>query len=191
MLYRFLCSLGRPLTWVLFRPRVRGREHVPADAGFVLCANHLSGFDTFALAYALPRRRLRSMGKPQLFRRPLLGSIVRALGAFPARSGDAPDGAVATAAGLAASGEVVLIFPEGARRRPDRVHTPRSGAARIATAAGVPLVPAALRGTEGWRRLQRWEVAFGEPIRLEAGADPQETTARLWEAVSELEATLV
>jgi 1-acyl-sn-glycerol-3-phosphate acyltransferase len=189
MLYRFVRSLAWPLARVLFRPRIHGREHVPRAGGFVLCANHLSGVDTFALAYALPRR-LRSMGKPQLFRRPLLGPVVRALGAFPARGGDAQDGAVATATRLAAGGEVVLIFPEGARRRPDRVHRPRTGAVRIAIAAGVPVVPVALRGTEGWRRLSRWEVMFGEPIRLEPDADPREATAHLWEAVSALEATL-
>jgi 1-acyl-sn-glycerol-3-phosphate acyltransferase len=131
------------------------------------------------------------MAKPELFQRRVLGWLLRNLGAF--RAG--PD-AAATAASLAREGHGVAVFPEGARRRPDRRHPPRTGAARAALEAGVPLVPAAIRGTEGARRLARWEIAFGPGVELADldGIAPQRAarvaTERLWAAIESLEERL-
>jgi 1-acyl-sn-glycerol-3-phosphate acyltransferase len=194
LLYRVLAVAGKPLAWLLFRPRVDGREHIP-ETGFVLASNHLSGFDSLALGYALYPRALRSMAKVQLFERPLLGPLVRSLGAFPARAGRDPGGAVAMSARLASDGHPVVVFPTGARRRTDREHRPRSGAARAALQGGVPLVPAAIRGTDGWRRLRRWHVSFGAAVRLDSlpaheGQAAREATRRVWEAIAGLETAL-
>ena len=190
--YRLAALATRPFVRLLFRVRVYGVENVPSG-GLVLSANHLSGWDVVALAYPLPSRWLRHMAKPQLFRRRFLGPLVRFLGAFPSRGGDGSS--VDVAARLARTGHAVVIMPEGARRRVGRVHEPHTGAARTALTAGVPLVPAALRGTDGVRRRARWEVAFGAPIALDdlddGHADAAEVaTARLWQAITELEAEL-
>lgn len=187
--YRLVSLVSLPLVRLLFRPRIRGVEHVPSG-GFVLSANHLSGFDIWALGYALPERWLRHMAKPQLFARPFVGRLVRMAGAFPAG-----EGAAEAAANLARAGHVVVVMPEGARRRPGRVHRPRTGAARAALGAGVPLVPSAIRGTDRARGRKRWEVAFGPAIATDdLGEDPHDATAvateRLWTAIRELEAGL-
>jgi 1-acyl-sn-glycerol-3-phosphate acyltransferase len=185
-----LAFAARGVVRLLFRPHVGGREHVP-HGGFILCSNHLSGFDLLALGYPLSRRWLRHMAKPQLFQQPLLGPLVRMMGAFPARSG-----AVEEAAELARQGYPVVIMPEGARRRPGDVYRPRTGAARAAMAAGVPVVPAAIRGTDRARRLGRWWIVFGPPISLDdlASREPhaaaQEGTDRIWSAIRTLEAAL-
>src|SRR5262249_42448037 len=141
ILYRVLVTLGRPLIRLVFQPDVRGREFVPGNGGFVVSPTHLSGFDALAVAYATARP-VRNMGKNELFRRPLLGPFVRSLGAFPARDERGLEGGVPAAAALAAGGSGVAIYPEGARRR-GRERRPRTGAARAALAAGVPLIPAA------------------------------------------------
>ena len=188
--YRALAFSARGIVHVLFRPRVVGLEHVP-HGGFVLSSNHLSGWDLVALGYPLSRRWLRHMAKPQLFAHRLLGPIVRTLGAFPAESG-----AVERAAELARLGYPVVIMPEGARRRPGDVYRPHTGAARVALAAGVPLVPAAVRGTDRAGSFARWSIAFARPIRLDdlAGREPheaaQQATDRLWSTIQELEAML-
>jgi 1-acyl-sn-glycerol-3-phosphate acyltransferase len=187
--YRVLAWLSRPIVAVIFRPRVTGREHLP-QGGFVLSANHLSAFDVVALGYPLSRRWLRHMAKQQLFSHRLLGRLVRLLGAFPAQGGES----VETAAALARAGYPVVIMPEGARRKPGHVYQPHTGAARAALAAHAPLVPAALRGTDNARRLQRWEISFGRPIPLDdlpvddPHAAAQVATARLWAAIVALEA---
>jgi len=79
-LYRLVVLLSRPLLRVCFRPRVSGIEHVPRSGGSVVAANHLSGFDIWAVAYSLSSRNLRNMAKNQLFRRRFLGPLVRWMG---------------------------------------------------------------------------------------------------------------
>ncbi len=194
LVYRATIRWTRPLVRLVFRPQVTGLQHVPAG-GFVLCANHLSGLDSPALAGPLGGRWVLHMAKPQLFARQPLAALVRRFGAFPARSATATGASVGTAAALAQAGFAVLIMPEGARRR-GRVLRPRTGAARVALDAGVPVVPAAIRGTDSWRRFERWRVAFGAPISFDdlAGLEPhlaaRAATERLWSEILRLEASL-
>jgi 1-acyl-sn-glycerol-3-phosphate acyltransferase len=195
-LYRLAAFLNRPLVRLLFRPRVTGTEHLPRKGGYVLAANHLSGWDIWAVAYRLYPRTVGNMGKNQLFRRRFLGPLVRSLGAFPARDEEGLAGGLRAAVALAQAGDVVVIFPTGARRRLDKEHRLRTGAARSALEAGVPLVPAAVCGTDRWRRLAGWQVAYGPPVRLDdlAGEEPvraaREGTRRLSEAIAALEQSL-
>ena len=187
----------------LYRLRAEGAENLPADGGYVLASNHLSNFDPWILAYPLwPRRRLRSMAKAELFN-PLLTPLLRASGAFPVKRDSADTDAFRTALEIVRDGEVLLVFPEGARRgkgrwkgkrrRRQRIQT---GAARIALSAGVPLVPAALIGTDRLTRLGPVRVAFGPPVRTDDldGASRREAaetvTERLMAAIRELEAGL-
>ena len=192
-----------PAMKAVYRLRAEGIENLPAEGGYVLASNHLSNFDPWVLAYPLwPRRRLRSMAKAELFN-PLLAPLLRASGAFPVRRGGSDRDAYRTAIEIVRSGEVLLVFPEGARRSKGRWKGKRrrqqqvqSGAARIALSAGGPLVPAALVGTDRLTRLGPLRVSFGSPIatsglegrpRHEAAAA---LTERLMTAIRELEADL-
>ena len=189
--FRVLAVICRPIVGRVFRLVFTGRELVPAG-GCVLCANHLSGFDPWALSVPLLPRQPRYMAKAELFRWPFR-SLLRAVGLFPVRRGGGDECAVAAAIRHATAGRIVLVFPEGARRR-NRVLRPRTGAARIALGAGVPLVPAAVRGTDSL--LTPWRVAFGAPVPLDdlASLPPElaveEATRRLWAAVAALELEL-
>jgi 1-acyl-sn-glycerol-3-phosphate acyltransferase len=177
---------------LLFRLRARGVENVPSEGGAVLAANHTSNLDPWPLGLPLfPRRWLRFMAKSELYWFPLR-YVLRAGGAFPVRRGESDTEAIETAVELAKGGEIVVMFPEGTRRRKGvrkkheaRAHT---GAARIARDAGVPLVPAAIRGTDRLSRLGPFRVVYGAPV--EVGEDTQETTERLMAAIESLEATL-
>ncbi|MEX2211767.1 MAG: lysophospholipid acyltransferase family protein [Gaiellaceae bacterium] len=176
----------------LFRLRWRGLEHVPREGGAVLAANHTSNFDPWPLGLPLfPRRFLRFMAKSELYWFPS-SLLLRAAGAFPVRRGEGDVEAIATAVELCREGHIVVMFPEGTRRRKGlrkkweaRAHT---GAARIAREAGVPLVPAAIKGTDRLVRLGPLRVVYGEPV--EATDDAQETTERLMAAIRRLEETL-
>jgi dTDP-4-amino-4,6-dideoxygalactose transaminase len=197
--YRVVAALARPTIRILFRPRVRGLDRIPTRGGFVLCSNQLSNLDGFALAQPLYPRQVQWMGKAELFRMPL-ASTLRRLGIFPVRRGEGDVQAVQTAVELARRGHPVGIFPEGTRRekgfrktRPSRPHT---GAARVALAAGVPLVPAAILGTERLTLLRRWRVAFGPPVPLDDldpgdRRAPREATRRLMVAIAGLEEELL
>jgi perosamine synthetase len=196
--YRVVAALSRPTIRILFRPRVHGLKRIPERGGFVLCSNQLSNLDGFALADPLYPRQVQWMGKAELFRRPI-GSTLRRLGIFPVRRGVGDIQAVRTAAELARRGHAVGIFPEGTRRekgvRKTRSPRPHTGAARVALAAGVPLVPAAVVGTERLTMLRRWRVAFGTPLPLDDlepddRRAPREATRRLMAAIAGLEEEL-
>jgi 1-acyl-sn-glycerol-3-phosphate acyltransferase len=185
---------------LLFRLRARGVEHVPRSGGAVLAANHLSNLDPWPLGLPLfPWRILRFMAKSELFWFPL-GPLLLRGGAFPVRRGEGDVHAIETAVELCRRGEIVVMFPEGTRREKGlrkkwraRAHT---GAARIALEAGVPLLPAAIAGTDRLSRLGPLRVVFGAPLELDdlRARDPreaaEEATERLMAEIHRLERTL-
>jgi 1-acyl-sn-glycerol-3-phosphate acyltransferase len=198
-LYLVAGSLSWPVVKGLYRLRARGLEHIP-EGGFVLAANHTSNFDPWPLGIPfLPKRQLRFMAKAELFN-PILAPILRAGGAFKVRRGEGDVEAMRTAAELARAGEIVVMFPEGTRRkkglRKKHEARPHTGAARIALTAGVPLVPAAIGGTDRLSRLGPLRVAYGEPIDvsdlegMEAKRAAAIATERLMKAIEDLKTTL-
>jgi 1-acyl-sn-glycerol-3-phosphate acyltransferase len=190
--YYLLGALSLPFVPVLYRLETRGLENLPAGGGYVLAANHTSNLDPWPLGMPLwPRRFLRFMAKSELYWWPLT-YLLNGAGAFPVRRGQADLEAIETGATLARSGHVVAMFPEGTRQRKGlrKRHEarPRTGAARIALDAGVPLVPAAIRGTDRLARLGRLKVAYGAPLPPEG--TPQELTVRLMTEIERLYETL-
>ena len=198
--YYLVAALSWPVLKTLFRHKANGIANVPRDGGFVVAANHLSNFDPWPLALAFfPRRFFRFMAKSELFWFPR-GAVITAGGGFRVRRGERDEEAMDTAVALAKEGHVVVMFPEGTRRKKGlrkkyeaRWHT---GAARIALEAGVPLVPAGITGTDRLARLGPLRVAYGRPIELDdlsnlSPADAaQVATDRLQEAIAELEHSL-
>ena len=198
--YLFAASLSLPVLKLLYRLEASGIENLPKEGGYVLAANHTSNLDPWPLGLPLfPKHQLHFMGKSELFN-PMLGPLLRAAGAFPVRRGERDAEAIETAVRLCKEGEVVAMFPEGTRRekglRKKFEHRPRSGSARIALAAGVPLVPAAIKGTDRLSRLAKVRVAYGAPVPVEdlAGLNLREAaetaTERLMERIYDLYARL-
>jgi len=139
------------------------------------------------------------MAKSELFN-PVIGPVIKAGGAFKVRRGEGDFAAIRTAIELVREGEIVVMFPEGTRRRKGlrkkhvaRAHT---GAARIALGAEAPLVPAAIAGTDRLSRLGPLRVAYGQPLDLSdlEGLDvktaAEAATDRLMERIEELHASL-
>jgi len=197
--YLLAGAISWPFVKVGYRLRARGVENLP-EGGFVLAANHTSNFDPWPLALPLfPRRQVRFMAKSELFN-PVLKPILVGGGAFPVRRGEADVDAIHRAVELVEDGQIVVMFPEGTRRKKGlrkkyeaRAHT---GTARIALTADVPLVPAAIKGTDRLTRLGPLRVAYGPAIPLddlrehEIAPAAREATDRLMTAIHELEASL-
>jgi 1-acyl-sn-glycerol-3-phosphate acyltransferase len=190
-LYVLIGLVSWPLIYGPFRLRARGRDHLP-EGGFVIAANHTSNLDPWPLGMPLwPDRQLRFMAKSELYWWPLK-YLLAAGGAFPVRRGQSDAEAIQTAVELCREGHIVAMFPEGTRRRKGLVKKhearPHTGAARIADEAGVPLVPAAIKGTDRVSRLGPLRVVYGAPV--EAAATHRETTERLMDEIERLCATL-
>ena len=168
---------------------VAGAEHVPDVGGAVLASNHVSYLDfTFCPLPVHPKKRLvRFMAKDSVFKHPVSGPLMRGMHHIPV---DREAGITAFDAAVNAlkSGEIVGVFPEATISRSFQLKEFKTGAARMAAAADVPLIPMALWGgqriyTKGHRRdLSRGKavtIAVGEPFRPEPGADPAAATQEL------------
>ncbi len=189
--YTVAAVVSQP-TRLIFRMHATGAERVPREGGFVLAANHTSNFDPWPLGMTLfPRRKLRFMAKSELYWFPM-SLFLKGVGAFPVRRASRDLEAVATAVRLCKEGEGVVLFPEGTRRAKGEPKTPlgraHTGSARIALAAGVPIVPAAITGTDRLGRLGPMRVAYGEPIPPEG--TPRELTGRMMAEIERLLGTL-
>jgi 1-acyl-sn-glycerol-3-phosphate acyltransferase len=163
---------------VYFRLRIEHAERIPAAGAAIVAPNHKSFWDSFFIA-AATHRKLRFMGKAELFKGPL-GRVLVRLGAFPVERGESDAEALETAREILRQGGLLALFPEGTRiRDPEALGSPRRGAARLALETGAPLVPAAITGTQSLfagplPKPRRVQVAFGEPIpvaELEATPD--------------------
>lgn len=172
MLYR----LGRWLFRVFFRVWLRwevsGSENVPPVGPLILAANHSSLLDPPLVGGAV-RRPVRFMAKDELFRPPLFGRVLRAMGAFPVRRGRPDRQAIKLALRILESGGVVGMFPEGTRGDGRVLLDPQGGAAMLALKSGAALVPMAIKGSgavmpKGARLPRRVKVSVvvGRPFRV-------------------------
>ncbi len=197
--YSVIAGLTWPLVRWVYRLEASGVENLP-DGGCVLACNHVSSFDPWPLGIPLwPKHGLRIMAKSELYWFPL-NKVIDGAGAFPVKRGQRDTVAIDTAIQLAREGNIVAMFPEGTRRKKGLVKKfearPRTGAARIALEAGVPLVPAAVSGTDRLLRLGKLRVVYGAPVEiddlrgLDAHDAAQQATDRLMERIYQLEASL-
>ena len=198
--YSFAAGLSWPVLRWLYRLRDEGTENLPTEGGYVLAANHTSNFDPWPLGLPIwPENFLRFMAKSELYWWPL-SRLIDAGGGFPVRRGERDVEAINKAVDLVRAGHVVAMFPHGTRQRKGLVkkYQPKAhtGAARIALEAGVPLVPAAIAGTDRLTRLGPLRVRYGKPIPLDdlKDEDPslaaREATDRLMAEIERLGANL-
>ena len=168
-LYRISEVICGTIFRAYFRQQVEGVESVPDSGAFVLAANHVSYLDPPVLGVACPRR-VHFMAKAELFDIPVLGLVIRQLGAFPVHRNGADRQAIRWALQLLDEGRVVGVFPEGTRSRSGKLLNPQGGAALLALKAGVPVVPAGIWGTgdvDGpfhFPKPVRIGVRFGKPL---------------------------
>lgn len=190
----------QPVVHVLTRLHVYGAERVPREGGLVVAANHFSWVDPPALGAACPRT-IYYMAKVEAHRVPGLGELMRSFGAFPVRRGESDRDAVRTMREIVRAGNALGMFVEGTRQRsgvPGRV---QPGAAMVAINEGVPVVPAAIHGSQRWRlgNFAPVSVAWGTPMTFdglprggrgyrEASAEIERELRRLWEWLRDLHA---
>lgn len=184
-------------TAVDLRFDIRGSHHVPRSGGAVLASNHIGYLDfVFSGLTARPSGRLvRFMAKESVFRHRVSGPLMRAMKHIPV---DRAQGESAYRHALKAlrAGEIVGIFPEATISPSFTLGQFKSGAARLAAEAGVPLVPAALWGTQRlWtkgrardfsRRHLPVGIRVGEALRPGAEESVTALTERLRQRVQEL-----
>ncbi len=169
--YYFGAWLARTLCRLMGGYRVTGREHIPPRGGAIICSNHVSFLDPPVLGAGFTPRRTYFMAKQELFAIPVLGSLIRTVYAFPVDRGTTDREAIRHGIELLEAGELLVVFPEGGRSPDGAIQPGNIGPALMATRAGVPIVPAALKETDkimprgkGGLHRGRVQVDYGPPI---------------------------
>jgi putative phosphoserine phosphatase/1-acylglycerol-3-phosphate O-acyltransferase len=201
---KVLMTLLRPelLPWV--RLDIAGTEMLPRSGPAILVANHRSYLDPLALglAFAKVGRPVRFLGKREVFDAPVVGQVVRAMGGIRVDRSSGSEAPLVEAEAALAAGEMVAILPQGTIPRGPAFFEPelqgRWGAARLAAATKVPVVPLGLWGTEKvWPRSERvprlWNVLHPPTVRVRVGPavdlelrSPNADTRRIMAAISDL-----
>lgn len=151
--YRFLLNSATVLGIVLLRIRVHvsGIEKIPADAGVLFVENHRSNFDPIVTWYALKKWKMAFISKPENFRIPFFGRIIRKCCFLPIDR-ENPRNAIVTiqkAAALLEKGTLsVGVYPEGTRSKTRELLPFHNGVFKIAQKAGAPIVILCICGTE-------------------------------------------
>ena len=143
-----------PTLRLAFRPHVEGLEHIPATGGAIFAGNHLSVADELLLGTVVPRH-LAFWAKSEYFNGTGVKGgfskfVLTGLGAIPVEraGGRAALSAFDAAIPVLRAGDLVAVYPEGTRSPDGRLYRGRTGAARLAVAAGVPIIPVGVTGTD-------------------------------------------
>ncbi len=166
-----------PILRTLFRPWVEGADHVPTEGGAIFASNHLSFSDSIFLPLVVPRK-ITFLAKSDYFtgkgvKGRLTKGFMSGVGQVPIdRSGGAAsEAALRTAKRILAEGKLLGIYPEGTRSPDGRLYRGRTGIARMALEAGVPVIPVAMINTDVVQptgkkipKLGRVGVRIGKPM---------------------------
>lgn len=196
MLFSIIKFIAHPLFRVLFSVEHHGAENVPEDGAVIIAGNHPSYLDPILVGLPI-KRVIRFMAWDALFKVPLLGQVIKAMGAFPVdiRKGRG-EAAYLEARRVLSQGEALGIFPEGQRSEQAAMGELRTGVARLAIETGAAIVPVTIGGaTRAWPkwkllpRSARIIVRYHEPIRLseqerEANRDNREFQRQVMERVA-------
>ena len=146
--------------------RVFGGQNMPKTGPVIVACNHVSYFDPPVLGTASPRR-IQYMAKEELFRIPVLGPLISAVGAYPVDREGSATAAIKRSVEVLRAGGAIGIFPEGTRNLTGTAEV-HGGVALLASLGKAPVVPARLVGTAGAKRLAAIRVYFGAPLALPA-----------------------
>jgi 1-acyl-sn-glycerol-3-phosphate acyltransferase len=167
-------------TQIFTRMRIDGREHLPHSGAYVIAPVHRSYVDT-PITACVSTRRIRFMGKAELWKYRSVGWLIATLGAFPVHRGQADREALSRCVEILEAGEPLTLFPEGERKDGPLIHPLFDGAAYVAARARVPIVPIGIGGSARvmprhakFIRPAKVCVVIGEPIWV---IDPADTDA--------------
>jgi 1-acyl-sn-glycerol-3-phosphate acyltransferase len=154
------------LAWTAARLKAYGRERVPREGGVVLAMNHYSYMDPAVFGAACPRRIVYA-AKIEAHLLPGVGQLIRSHGTLSVRRGESDRDALRRMRETVRRNDLLGMFVEGTRQRSGVPGEAKPGAAMIAIHEGVPVLPAAVHGSQEWNwNFKPVSVAFGEPMRF-------------------------
>jgi 1-acyl-sn-glycerol-3-phosphate acyltransferase len=188
--YVVLKALVTRLSLLIWRPKVVGRENIPARGPVILASNHLSFVDSMLIPMVAPRRVVfiakAEYFETRGFKGRLMKSFFAAIGAIPVRRGDhrAAKDSLDQSLAVINSGGAFVIYPEGTRSLDGRLYRAKVGVGWLALKSGAPIVPVGVQGTQkvlpvGSKipKVVPVTVTFGQPIDASKLEFPGEAVA--------------
>lgn len=158
---KLLCSA---VFYPLYRIKVIGAKNFPKEGGVLLCTNHIDNVDPPIVGSTCPRP-VHFMAKEELFKMPLLKSILPQVNAYPVKRGMSDREAFRNTLKILKSGKVVGMFPEGTRSKTGELGKGLAGAGFFALKGGdAVVVPCAIIGP--YKAFRRLKVVYGKPLDL-------------------------
>lgn len=186
-LYVFGRGLCRSFFSTTYRVETIGLEHIPKEGPVLLCSNHIHNFDPPFLGSYVPRK-VHYMAKAELFKVPLLGRLIAAVGAFPVKRGSGDKQALKLGLKILKEGEALGLFPEGTRSKDGNLGKGLAGAGFFALRTDAVVIPCAIIGS--YKPFSKLRVIYGEPLEMEslrvAKASSGEVTDYIMNAIAEL-----
>ena len=148
-MYWVFKAVLKPLLRALYGIKVEGLSNVPKNGPAIIAANHLSFLDSFFIPLVVNRRKVTYLAKADYFKSWKTAWFFRMAGQIPIEreGGKKSEVALNTALDVLKEGKLLGIYPEGTRSPNDKLHRGRTGVARLALAAQVPIIPCGLIGT--------------------------------------------
>ncbi len=168
--YKVAHTILAGLVKVLFRVKISGLENDPGEGGILLCSNHITLLDPICISASLRKTEPFYMAKKELFKIPILSSILRALGAYPVNRGAGDLGAIHKTVDLLNDGHCVGIFPQGTRCRGKALEDTKfkNGAALVLSKTNVPVLPVRVKVKNNkWYQFRKIEIVIGEKIEVD------------------------
>jgi 1-acyl-sn-glycerol-3-phosphate acyltransferase len=172
-----------PLTKLFTRGQMVGSERIP-PGGCVLAVNHLHWVDICVVGATCPRN-INYVAKAEALEIPVVGWYIGTQGVIGIRRGESDREAVRLMRQAARDGRLIGLYVEGTRQKSGRPGVAQPGAAMVALQEDVPVIPAAIYGTQFWKpgNFAPCTVAIGEPVRFEGvpkgGRGYKEATAEI------------
>ena len=177
MFYWVVKAILTPILRTLFRPWIEGGDHIPSEGGAILASNHLSFSDSIFLPLVVPRR-ITFLAKADYFtgsgvKGKLTKGFFAGVGQVPIdrSGGKASEAALRTGLRILGGGNLLGLYPEGTRSPDGRLYRGKTGVARMALEAGVPVIPVAMINTDVVQptgkkipKLGRVGVRIGKPL---------------------------
>lgn len=143
--------------------KVIGKENIPKEGGFVLCANHIHALDSVSIIAHMPRM-IYAIAKEELFHKKISNWFFRKVGVFPISRGVGDTGAIGTANNHLQNRDLLLIFPEGTRNGMEKGVKFKKGAAYIALQNKVPIIPIGIVGK--FKPFTKIKINIGKPMDI-------------------------
>ena len=149
-MYWVFKGILKPILMGLYSIKTEGRGNVPKKGPAIIAANHLSFLDSFFIPLVVRRRKVTYLAKADYFKSWKTAWFFNTAGQIPIEreGGKKSEQALNTALSVLKEGKLLGIYPEGTRSPNGKLHRGRTGVARLALAAQVPIIPCGLVGTE-------------------------------------------